>query len=146
MFLMIFQISMGLGRSRRDIPNGTTQGQDCSFENFFTYWCHQKSRRLDWIYAFNEEWAKDDELFKLLGIPFGLNPEVKKVDGCKYNNKSHPNQCHSGFFYKSFMQLPCTIFFCPKLNGTYYIMYLGKIMIQQKRHSFAHNLVYNFLT
>ncbi len=31
MFLMIFQSLMGLGKSRCDIPSGTTQGQDYPF-------------------------------------------------------------------------------------------------------------------
>jgi len=31
MFFMIFQSSMGLGKSRCDIPSGITQGQDYPF-------------------------------------------------------------------------------------------------------------------
>ncbi len=31
MFLMIFQSSMGQGKSRCGVPNGTTQGHDCPY-------------------------------------------------------------------------------------------------------------------
>jgi hypothetical protein len=44
---MIFQSSMGLGKSRRDIPSGTTQGQDYLFQILVqcVYMQKQRERR-----------------------------------------------------------------------------------------------------
>jgi len=33
-----------------------------------------------WIKEFRWKWAKDGELVKLLGVPFGLNLDTKEVD------------------------------------------------------------------
>lgn len=57
----------------------TTFGLEINQHKFVAYWCG-RGLRLGWVEKYHWKWAANGNLSKLLGMPFGLDLELRHVD------------------------------------------------------------------
>ena len=54
------------------------------WEKSSAYWFDKYTHKPEWLNKYNWQWAEEGDLFKLLGIPFGLNLNTHDIDNFLY--------------------------------------------------------------
>ena len=65
-----------------------TSGMEINWEKSSAYWFDKFTHKPEWLTRYNWLWAKEGDLSKLLGTPFGLNLNVHDVDQFLHNKIS----------------------------------------------------------
>ena len=61
---------------------------EINWEKSSAYWFDKFTHKPEWLSVYNWRWAEEGDLFKLLGIPFGLNLNVSDIDNFLYSKIS----------------------------------------------------------